>query len=366
MIIDYLLIIAGILFTLEVTGFLWGLYKSQKLRRNEGFEPFVSIIVAARNEEENITPCLESLALLDYQKDKIEIVIVNDQSQDKTEEIIRDFIEYKQHFKLVNAQPGKGNLKGKANALSQGIEVSNGEIILFTDADCIVPKTWVKETVSLFTDNVGIVGGFTLLQAKNTFEGIQSLDWLYVFGVACATSSLGIPLTGVGNNLAVRRSLYNKVGGYNQIHFSVTEDYALTRSILTKTGYKMAFPFSRNSLVISSPCFTFIDLYRQKIRWGVGGLDMITAGFVIFGVVFVFNILLIVGLILKMGFLLVLAVLLKIFIDFSFISYLLIKMNKYSYIRYFIAFEIYFFIYPILLPSLAYFTKNVKWKDRKL
>lgn len=363
---DYLLIIAGILFAFEFALFFWGIYKSQKLKRNEGFEPSVSIIVAARNEEESITPCLESLALLDYPHDKIEIVIINDQSQDRTEKIIRDFIKYKQHFKLVNAQPGKGSLKGKANALSQGIEASNGEIILFTDADCIVPKTWVKETVSFFTDDIGIVGGFTLLQAKNVFEGLQSLDWLYVFGVACATSSLGISLTGVGNNLAVRRSAYNKVGGYRQIPFSVTEDYALTRSILTETSYKMVFPFSRNSLVISSPCFTFVDLYRQKIRWGVGGLDMITAGFVIFGVVFAFNILLIAGLIFRLGFLFLLAVLLKILIDFSFVSYLLIKTNKYRYIRYFIAFEIYFFLYVIILPSLAYLTKSVKWKDRKL
>ena len=77
---------------------------------------------------------------------------------------------------MITAVPGKGNMRGKANALAQGIRQSSGEILMFTDADCIVPPRWVRKTVQYFTDEVGIVGGFTLLKANRTFEGIQSLD----------------------------------------------------------------------------------------------------------------------------------------------------------------------------------------------
>ena len=172
-------------------------------------------------------------------------------------------------------------MRGKANALAQGIHQSSGEILLFTDADCTVPRQWVRTTVQYFTDDVGVVGGFTLLKANRIFEGIQSLDWIFLFSLASSMAGLNRPLTAIGNNVGIRRAAYTAVGGYEVIPFSVTEDYALVHTIYQNTTYRVVFPINPETVVISSACRTLHHLYHQKQRWGVGGLDMVFRGKVI-------------------------------------------------------------------------------------
>lgn len=366
MIVEYLLVVVTVLLLLEFTILFFGLVKSSKMKHDGEFEPSVTVIVAARNEELSIKPCLESLSKLNYPAEKLEIIVVNDQSSDGTEEIIKDYIINYPQFKLINSTPGEGHLIGKVNAVTQGIESSKNDFILFTDADCVLPTNWVKQTVRYFQKQVGVVGGFTILNANNIFEGIQSLDWIYLFSVGSAAASLGFPLTGVGNNLAVRRKDYEQTGGYRVIPFSVTEDYALTQAIVQQNKSKMVFPLDKETLVNSSACPTWKSLFRQKQRWGVGGLDMVTMGFVVFSLPFTFNLLLIGGIFLVSPLIVILASVLKLMIDSLFLTYALHKLKSKRYMKYFFAFEVYLFIYSMLLPFVALLTKNIIWKERSL
>jgi cellulose synthase/poly-beta-1,6-N-acetylglucosamine synthase-like glycosyltransferase len=364
--ITSLLIGVCCVFVLEFTIFLYGLKKSEKTKNKIEQELSASIIVAARNEEASIRDCLESLTKIEYPFRKLEIIIVNDQSTDRTESIIKEFVERDTRFRLVNAKAGKGHLIGKANALSQAIDISNGEIILFTDADCIVPPSWVKSTISHFAKDVGIVGGFTILKAENIFEGLQSLDWVFLYSVASAAATLGFPLTAVGNNLAVRRTAYDAVGGYSKIPFSVTEDYLLTREILSKTGLKMRFPLNKNTVILSRACSTLKQLYHQRKRWGIGALDMVTAGFFAFGIPFAFILILLISLLFTPLNLFLLVLGIKLIMEIIFTGYSLKRMGAIGYIKYFIFFEIYLVIYVLALPWVALLNRKVLWKDRLL
>lgn len=366
MIIDYLIYIFTFLYFLEYLIFLYGLVKATKLKKNNNYSPAVSIIVAARNEESKILNCLKSLNNLNYPREKLDIIIVNDQSTDRTREIVEDFIRDKHHFKLINSEISQTNLKGKVNAITQGIDISKGEILLFTDADCTVPTDWVKETVSYFTENVGIVGGYTFLKSKKTFEGIQSLDWIYLFNIASSSATLGFPLTGIGNNLAFKKEYYNLVGGYRNIKFSVTEDYALTQEILKKTNAKMAFPLNHKTLITSLPCENILELYRQKKRWGVGGLDMIPMGFLVFSIPFILNILILINIFVLNIKILTLTFIIKALMDFLLLFYSTKKLGLVSYLKYFLLFEVYLFVYVTALPFIVMFSKEVVWKERKL
>lgn len=366
MILENLLYSFISLYILEYIIFLYGLIKATKLQKNDSFLPSVSIIVAARNEEKNILNCLKSLHNLNYPREKLDIIIVNDQSTDRTKEIVEDFIKDKHHFRLINSEISQTHLKGKVNAISQGIDISKGEILLFTDADCIVQPEWVKATVSYFTENVGIVGGYTFLKAENAFEGIQSLDWIYLFNIASSSATLGFPLTGIGNNLALRRTDYYNIGGYRNIKFSVTEDYALTQAILRKTKSKMAFPLNKKTLITSLPCKNFLELYRQKKRWGVGGLDMIPIGFAVFSIPFILNILILLQLLFFNINVLILPILLKILMDLLLLLFSTKKLGLLRYLKYFLIFEIYLFVYVTLLPIIVMASKEVVWKDRRL
>ncbi|MDI6766454.1 MAG: glycosyltransferase [Bacteroidota bacterium] len=360
-----ILIIAFVLYIAELFFLLIGVAKSNREKKIFSYLPKVSIIVAARNEEKVIGDCLTTLAEINYPTDKLEIIVVNDGSTDRTMDIIQRFAEQYQNIYSVVSVPGDGNLRGKTNAVAQGIAASSGDILMFTDADCRVPPTWVKETVKYFDQETGIVGGFTLLDSQRLFEGMQTLDWLFLFEIASGAAGWKVPLTVVGNNLAVRRSAYLATGGYAEIPFSVTEDYALVQAICRRTGYRVKFPMNIDTLVRSKACPTWESLYRQKQRWGVGGLDMVFYGIAIMSISWITKILMLISV---------------PFIDTSIWFLIFLSMNvaemlfllkslkcfrAIKQLQYFPAFAIYLFIYGLLIPFIAYFSSNVVWKERK-
>jgi cellulose synthase/poly-beta-1,6-N-acetylglucosamine synthase-like glycosyltransferase len=344
-----------------------GLERSDSIERRTDHEPSVSVIVAARNEEQCIGTCIESLLQLDYSDEKLECIIVNDGSTDRTSEIARLYMDkHPLRIKVINARPGEDNLLGKTNAVAQGIDASRGEVLMFTDADCTVPTTWVRSTVQYFTGSIGIIGGFTLLKAGTIFEGMQALDWVFLFNIASAMAGLKSSLTVIGNNLSVLRSAYNDVGGYRCIPFSVTEDYALVQAITRKTTYRIAFPLDPANVVRSIACKNAMQLFRQKQRWGVGGLDMVLRGMLIMSIGWFLRILLIASFFTVQYVVVAFALVCVFFIDIRFLFKPLKRFGALSYFRYFLFFELYYLLYVPLIPIVAIVSKNVVWKERKL
>ncbi len=360
------LVFVSILYFIELLVFRRGLGISSRIPREPEELPTVSIIIAARNEENRILACLESLRELDYPSDKLEILIVDDCSTDGTSAAVQNFVERAGDMKLLSTPPERGNLKGKTNAIAHGIKNSGGEIIMFTDADCSVSPGWVRNTVKYFSRNVGIVGGFTILRSQNVFHGVQALDWLYLFGIASATSGLGIPLTAIGNNLSIRRSAYVETGGYEVIPFSVTEDYSLVQTILQKTGYTIRFPLEAEAVVTSLPCDSASHLFRQKQRWGVGALDMVPMGMGIVTLGWLTRALNVAAL-LFLPWTAFLPALVVLFIaDYLFLSRMFTLPPFRSLRRYFLFFEVYLTLYGLIIPFLAILSRNVVWKERSL
>jgi cellulose synthase/poly-beta-1,6-N-acetylglucosamine synthase-like glycosyltransferase len=240
------------------------------------FIPFVSVIVPSRNEENNIETCIHSLMETDYPLDKFEIIAINDRSTDKTGEILRRLSQVYDNLKIVEISEATANpnLKGKPGALHRGIIESKGEIVMMTDADCVAPKTWIQTITEYFSDdNVGLVAAFTMVKHHSEFDKIQAVEWIYMHTMASAGLALGKPLGCFGNNLSIRRSVYDKLGGYEKIKFSVTEDLALIQAV-HKSGFKVHYPCSSESSVTTLPCLTFTEYISQHRRWAIGGLNL--------------------------------------------------------------------------------------------
>ncbi|MBA4311126.1 MAG: glycosyl transferase [Chlorobiaceae bacterium] len=343
-----------------------GIWKADHIPKNLRYEPFVTVMVAARDEEDFIGDCISSILNIDYPQNKIEIIIVNDSSTDKTPQIVQSFINAGHNLIMLTTAAGNGNLRGKTNAIAQGMKIAKGELVLFTDADCRVPPTWVKETVKYFSADTGIVGGFTLLSANNPFEGIQALDWLFLFSLASATSGLKIPLTAIGNNLAVRMQAYKEVGGYENIPFSVTEDYALVQAIIQRTKYKLQFPIESNCLVHSSACKNWGQLYRQKKRWGVGGIDMVLRGYLIMFIGWMAKFLLLISFFLLNAQTAVAAFVLTGIGEMLFLEKILRRFKVRKYTLFAVPFLLYFLIYVLVIPFIAFLSRSVVWKKRNL
>ena len=332
---------------------------------DRSYRPAVSIIIAARNEESNIAACLDSVDALTYPAALTEVIVVDDQSTDRTGVIIEEYVRRNPHFRLLPAKPSTGRLHGKVNAIAQGMEIARGEVVLFTDADCVVPTSWVEDTVKYYADRkVGLVAGFTLLEGSTVFARMQALDWFALFSVASAAARIGAPLTAVGTNLTVRRKAYQDVGGYEHIPFSVTEDYALFHAIAAGTANKVRFPMDPGTLVTSAPCHTWAELYHQKKRWFRGGRGMDLKSLLVFAVAYALNLLLLVAPFVVSSPYLWVPYALKVGVDFLLPLPSLALFRQWRVLVSFPLYEIYYFLYVLLYPPLVEFGGKIVWKER--
>ena len=339
---------------------------SKKFPKNEFKElPDVSVIVAARNEEANISNCLKALNNLDYPDDKIQIILVDDRSTDKTCSLIENFIIDKPKFTKIVTKKEIGRLKGKTNALANALEVATGEIILTTDADCIMVSSWVKTTVSYYNDDVAMVNGFTTQTANSNFSGMQAIDFIYLLIVAASTINLGTPISCIGNNMSYRKKAYLEVGGYENLPFSITEDFNLLKAIGKLKKYKIIYPLDKDALVTSAACKDIKSLYHQKKRWSIGGLKAPWQGYVIFIFGYLTNVLTLLTLFFFSQIWLYL-VIFKLTIDLFLLVPAYKRLGLIKDLKYFIAFEFYYMIYVMLLLPIIFTTgKKVHWKGRE-
>ncbi|MFA6598928.1 MAG: glycosyltransferase [Ignavibacteriaceae bacterium] len=359
-----------LIFLLAMSGYflqtVWFIMGLQKKFPKKSFEelPTATVIVAARNEESNIGACLEALNNLEYPEGKLEIILVDDKSTDKTGEIISSFINDKPKFKKIVTKKEIGHLKGKTNAIANAIKQARGEIILTTDADCIVSPTWAKTLASYYEEDVAIVNGFTVQNAHTQFAGMQHLDFVFLLSVASGTINFDKPLSCIGNNMSFRKSAYNEVGGYENLPFSVTEDFNLLFAIHKLKKYKIIYPLDINGLVTTLPCPDLKTLYRQKKRWGVGGMKAPLRGFLIMSLGWVahLSIILLPFFYTSAGLSLLFF---KLIIDFLFLFFVLNELKLTSTLKYFFAFEIYYILYVVLLPFAVLPSRKVLWKGRE-
>lgn len=359
-----------IVFIFSITGyfilsflFTIGVMKKFPRIKDEAKLPSATVIVAARNEEDNILRTLESLDKLEYPEGKLEILIVDDQSEDATGKIIDDFITDKPRFKKITTDKHHSKLIGKMRALTYALNQAQGEIILTTDADCKVKPEWVKTVCSYYNEDVGMVCGFTTQEAVNGFSGMQAIDFIYLLTAGSGTVNLGIPISCIGNNMSYRKKAYDETGGYEKLPFSVTEDFILLNAVKKLKKYKILFPLDEQSLVTSLACKTWKSLLRQKKRWGVGGLGVPFIGFVIMVFGFLCNLAVLMTPFFFSPVWLYLAVF-KIAIDFFVLLPVHRQLKITKNLKYFFQYQIYYLIYVIALPLIVLPNKKVIWKGR--
>ncbi len=347
----------SVLFVIGVTR------KFPKIKEDEF--PTATVIVAARNEADNIERCIKSLDKLVYPDGKLEIIIVDDKSTDETGKIVDEFIAGKKRFKKIVTKKEIGKLIGKMNALANAIGMAKGEIILTTDADCEVHPKWAYTIASYYQKDVAIVNGFTTQLAFDNFSGMQSIDFIYLLFVASGTINIGMPITCIGNNMSYRKKAYDEVGGYEKLPFSVTEDFSLLNAIYKLKKYKLIYPIDKEALITSMPCKSVRSLYKQKKRWSVGGLGVPLPGYMVMAWGFLTNLCVLLTPFFFSTtwlYLVFFKVITDFFVLYSVHNNLGIKKN----LKYFLTYQVYFTLYVIATPFVLLFDRKVVWKGRDL
>ncbi|AFK03938.1 glycosyl transferase family 2 [Emticicia oligotrophica DSM 17448] len=325
-------------------------------------QPSISILVAARNEEKNILELLLSLSKLSYPKEQIQILIGNDDSTDKTAQIVESFIAKNngyRDFQLVNIQHQVANLKGKANVLAQLAHLAIGEYFFFTDADIEVPEYWIEGFLSEM-QNTGVGVGLSLVKHRNWFEASQAIEWLFALNLMKTFSDFKLPTTGMGNNMVVSAEAYWAVGGYEKIGFSIVEDYAIYKAIIDK-GFGFKQLFRPEVLAITKPPQNY---FEQRKRWVTGGIS--TGSLLIYPAIIqglALPILLIIGVFSCKTTLIIM--ILNLLVNFFIGQNIFKTLHQTQLLKYIPAYTIYMYVFWFLQLVVYLLPTKLVWKGRE-
>jgi cellulose synthase/poly-beta-1,6-N-acetylglucosamine synthase-like glycosyltransferase len=262
----YLILIFSIYF-----GFLlacmagWRKFSRQRKPLLETSNEFVSVVVAVRNEEASVLHLLTSLLFQDFPHDRFEVIIVDDHSTDHTYQLISSWLSDNPHIRCsVISSTGDGKKRG----LTEGIQKAKGEMILTTDADCVLPTDWISRMVMSFRKNTSMVIGLVKIhQDEHFFSKLQAIEFNSVMGSGIALHSLRFPVMCNGASLAFRKRSFEMVKGYeDNMHIPSGDDEFLMRKL------KKQFPGSIQSIhgpsvVSTQPQPSVKSFIQQRLRW---------------------------------------------------------------------------------------------------
>lgn len=224
----------------------------------------VSVVIAARNERENLLNLLP--ALVKQNHSNFEVIIINDRSHDGTSELVNDFIIHNDNFHLIDINTLPDGWNGKKHAIYKGVSMAKNDILLFTDADCL-PKSerWISEISQHFDQKTDFVLGFSpykiqpgflnhFIQFETLFVGMQYLGF----------AKRGNPYMGVGRNMAVRRSKYDLSLLSEVSELTGGDDDLIINHLADSTNTKVIT--HPNSQTVSIPETSWNDYFKQKIR----------------------------------------------------------------------------------------------------
>jgi cellulose synthase/poly-beta-1,6-N-acetylglucosamine synthase-like glycosyltransferase len=273
-IIKLLLFLPAAFYLIVHIGLLTGLRRCRQTKSQE--QPFVTVLVAARNEEKNILQMLECLSKQTYPS--YEIIIINDRSTDRTDALITEFQKEHPRIKRIDITTMPSDMPAKKNALQAGIESSTGEILCFTDADCFPPSEWVEELVRQFEPEVGLVAGYSPYQVPPRRNSMNKF-WNTVFylfisyeefrAAIWSAGSIGWNLGWLctGRNLAYRRKVFEEVQGYETIKHSISGDDDLFLQLVRRqTHWKIRYLLAKGSFVPTQPPLDFRSFIEQRKR----------------------------------------------------------------------------------------------------
>lgn len=226
----------------------------------------ISVIVCAKNEEENVTNFVPLLAAQNYPD--YEIVLIDDASSDETLEVFEAFEKQYANVKLVKVENNEAFWGNKKFALTLGIKAAKNEYLLFTDADCY-PKTteWIKEMSAQFSKEKTIVLGYGAYERiKGSFlNKIIRFETLLTATQYFSWAKLGKPYMGVGRNMAYKREEFFKTNGFIE-HMKIRsgdDDLFINEASNSKNT---TICFTPESFTFSKPKTTFKDWFTQKRR----------------------------------------------------------------------------------------------------
>lgn len=239
----------------------------RKSQKHKSFNHIVnlSIVIAAKNEENNITRIINSLLNQHFPKENYEIIIVDDNSEDSTFEVANSFsIEYK-NVKVLKAENKKYN--GKRGALQIGIDNSLHDFILITDADCVANNGFIKSYSDMFQRDYDFLFGISPIIQNNLLANkIACFDNLWVHILTFSFTNIGLPYSAAARSFGFKKISFDKISGFKNTTDTISgdDDLLLREAVINKLN--VGTVIHENSFVFTESKKTFPEFLNQKSR----------------------------------------------------------------------------------------------------
>ncbi|MEO5501330.1 MAG: glycosyltransferase [Ginsengibacter sp.] len=239
--------------------------------------PFISIIIAARNEEKNIGGCLKSIINQTYPQERFEIIVTDDHSTDDTASIVKSFEKTNiVLLQLADFIDKKSLNSYKKKSIETALKVAKGDLIVTTDADCIVQTKWLETIADFYIERqhvfIAMPVSYSIPEngsfSKRFFYIFQSLDFMTLQGITGASVSKGFHNMCNGANLAYEKKDFYAVNGFEGIdEIASGDDMLLMDKIQKAFPDKIGYLKSADVIVTTNPAETVREFLNQRIRW---------------------------------------------------------------------------------------------------
>jgi cellulose synthase/poly-beta-1,6-N-acetylglucosamine synthase-like glycosyltransferase len=344
--------------------------------------PFISIIIAARNEEKNIGKCIQSLVHQTYPANKFEIIVTDDHSTDGTVSMINSF--QKENIRVIHLADFIQNKilnSYKKKSIETALQFAKGELIITTDADCTAPAKWLETLVLFYKEKnpVFIAAPVSFTDSGNDksfsikfLKVFQSLDFMTLQGITGASVYKKFHNMCNGANLAYEKKVFYEVNGFEGIdEIASGDDMLLMQKIQKVHPGKIMFLKSCDVIVQTQSEETLKDFMNQRIRWASKAdkyTDKKITGVLLF--VYLFNAWIFILAIssfffAKAFYLFLIAFCIKVFVELLFLYPVAKFFNKQKLLWWFVPAQPFHILYTLIAGWLGTFG-SYRWKGRKV
>lgn len=338
----------------------------------KAFNTKVTILIAARNEEDKIALTIDDILAQDYPAHLFELIIADDHSTDRTAEIIRGYAD--RGVRLLQLRDDKVLNSYKKRAIAEAIRISTGDFMVATDADCRMGPQWLSCIINYHESNdlVMISSPVTYFEEKTLFEYMQTLEFMYLIGIGGAFIGNKKASNCNGANFAYRKDVFYAVGGFSGIEeLASGDDELLLQKVAAKYPGRIGFLKRREAIVYTHAKHTIKEFMQQRRRWASKSTKYKDPKVIVFAVcIWLFNLSIIVNTML--GFydasyfkLVLLQVSLKYVFEFAYLLPLTLFFKRawlISLLIILIPIHVFYFVYIGILGN----NRKYHWKGRNV
>lgn len=232
-----------------------------------GFQPqtTVTIIIPARNESTNISACLTAVMNQDFPTQLMEVLVIDDHSEDETRSIVGAFKNLNFPLHLI-----RNRSEGKKNAIKTGIDSATGKLIVTTDADCQAGPLWIKTLAAFYESEkpAFIAAPVRMKNNGSMLSAFQVLDFISLQGIGASAVHHRFHMLSNGANIAYEKEIFFKAGGFEGIdQIASGDDILLMHKIAALDPEKTNYCLSPNAIVETSTEPDLDRFFQQRIRW---------------------------------------------------------------------------------------------------